>query len=442
MENDSQPLQCPRWSRWKKIADIGADPGNIVFFANTVPERDPEIPHCGRGSTVIAGPLLAGACQDRVKTMAAEKGPSQDILVDDDNQAIRQSEERYRFLFENMREGFAYCRMLWEDGQPRDFTYLGANRAFETLTGLKNVVGKKVSEVIPGIQESDPELFQIYGRVASAGGSEHFEMHVKSLGIWFSVSVYSPAYDYFVAVFENITERKRAEAELKAKNAELERFTYTASHDLKSPLITIQGFIGQIEEDLARGKFDRMTDDIRRIRNAAQRMQQLLDDLLELSRIGRVVSPSQEVRLGDLAAEAVRLLAGRLTPGGIRVDIPAGLPKVYGDPQRLREVLQNLIENAAKFMGPQAEPKIEIGGRIENGRVLCFVRDNGIGIEARHRDRIFGLFDKLDPKSEGTGVGLALVKRIVEAHGGETWAESAGADAGSTFYFTLPAGKQ
>ena len=130
-------------------------------------------------------------------------------------EALQESEERYRPLFENMLNGFAYCRMLFEDNRPRDFIYLLVNNAFEQLTGLKDVVGKKVSEVIPGIRESDPELLDIYGRVALTGIPEKFESYVKALKMWFSISVYSPRKEYFVVLFDVITERKQAEEALR-----------------------------------------------------------------------------------------------------------------------------------------------------------------------------------------------------------------------------------
>jgi len=129
--------------------------------------------------------------------------------------ALRESEKRYRSLFENMLEGYAYCKMLFDHDEPQDFLYIDVNNAFEQLTGLKNVVGKTVREVIPGIKESNPELFEIYGRVALTGKPERFETYIESLGIWLSVAVYSPGKEHFIAVFDNITDRKQAGAALK-----------------------------------------------------------------------------------------------------------------------------------------------------------------------------------------------------------------------------------
>ena len=251
----------------------------------------------------------------------------------------------------------------------------------------------------------------------------------------------------------DITERVRAEAErealiteLETKNAELERFTYTVSHDLKSPLITIKGFLGLLERDAIAGNVERAKTDIARISNAADKMQHLLDDLLELSRIGRLVSPPEEVPLGELAREAVNMVAGRLEKRGIEVEIAPDLLTVYGDRPRLREVLENLVDNAVKFMGDQASPRVEIGVRRDKdesktegeGETVFYVRDNGMGIDPRYHEKVFGLFEQLDQETEGTGVGLAIVKRTVEVHGGRIWVESEGIGKGSTFCFTLP----
>jgi signal transduction histidine kinase len=234
-------------------------------------------------------------------------------------------------------------------------------------------------------------------------------------------------------------EALRAErADLAAKNAELERFSYTVSHDLKSPLVTVRGFAGLAGTDLAAGQLARVRRDLGRIVAATDRMHRLLDDLLELSRVGRVVHPPEDVLLGDLAREAVELVRGQLGESRVAVEIADDLPVVRADRRRLREVLQNLVENAAKFTAGEREPRVTIGVRQDGEERVFFVRDNGRGIEPRFLEKVFDLFEKLDPMAEGTGVGLALVRRIIEAHGGRTWAESDGPGLGSTFCFTLP----
>jgi PAS domain S-box-containing protein len=233
-------------------------------------------------------------------------------------------------------------------------------------------------------------------------------------------------------------ERKTLIAELEAKNAELERFTYTVSHDLKSPLFTIRGFLGFLEQDALDGNQVRIKADVQRITDAAEKMHALLNDLLELSRIGRLKNESVAVSFEELVHEAVDLVHGRIMAQGISIHVDAGLPAVFGDRQRLVEVVQNLVDNAAKFMGNQPAPRIEIGQHgMQHGRPVLFVRDNGIGVAPEHYERIFGLFNKLDVKSDGTGIGLALVKRIIEVHGGHIWVESR-IGYGSTFFFTLP----
>ncbi len=234
-------------------------------------------------------------------------------------------------------------------------------------------------------------------------------------------------------------EREQLIAELEAKNAELERFTYTVSHDLKAPLITIRGFLGFVEEDASSGNLDRLKSDIQRINDATDRMQLLLNELLELSRVGYMLNPPEEVAFGDLVQSALSNVQGGLDAARASVAVQPDLPRVFGDRQRLLEVLQNLLDNAAKFMGDQPSPLIEVGtnGNDSAGWPVFFVRDNGIGIAPIYHERIFGLFNKLDARSSGTGVGLTLVKRIIDVHGGRIWIESE-PGKGTTFYFTLP----
>jgi len=168
-----------------------------------------------------------------------------------------------------------------------------------------------------------------------------------------------------------------------------------------------------------------------------------LNELLELSRVGRLKNESTDFPFEDLVREATELVQGRIMARGIHISIEPNLPMVHGDRPRLTEVLQNLLDNAAKFLGEQKEPQIQIGCRgqdAEHGTHIFYVQDNGVGIPAEHFERVFGLFNKLDPKTEGTGIGLALVKRILEVHGGRIWVESQ-AGKGTTFFFTLPSSK-
>jgi signal transduction histidine kinase len=254
-----------------------------------------------------------------------------------------------------------------------------------------------------------------------------------------------------IGVTREIGDRKRAEqdrerliAELKAKNDELERFTYTVSHDLKAPLITIRGFLGFLEKDALAADLERVRDDMYRIVEATDKMQRLLSELLELSRIGRLMNPPEDVAFETIVREAITLVQGRIEARSAQIEVAAELPIVHGDRVRLLEVVQNLVDNACKFMGDQPRPQITIGrsGTDRDGKSIVFVRDNGIGIAPQYHEKVFGLFDKLDPRSEGTGIGLALVKRIVEVHGGRIWVESAGDKTGTTFYFTLPVKSQ
>jgi signal transduction histidine kinase len=237
-----------------------------------------------------------------------------------------------------------------------------------------------------------------------------------------------------------VREHEKLITDLENKNAELERFTYTVSHDLKSPLVTIRGFLGFLERDIQAGDPEKMKSDFTRISEATDKMQRLLNELLELSRIGRMMNPPQTIPFEAIVREAMEILHVHIEARGVQIEIAPDLPTVYGDRTRLVEVAQNLLDNAIKFMGTQSLPRIEIGfhARDEKNRPIFFIKDNGIGIEPQYQNTIFGLFNKLDPLGEGTGVGLALVKRIVEFHGGNIWVESAGLGQGSTFFVSLP----
>lgn len=240
----------------------------------------------------------------------------------------------------------------------------------------------------------------------------------------------------FSEVQNELVERKKLIQELEGKNAELERFTYTVSHDLKSPIITIRGFLGFLEKDALSGNLPRLQGDIKRIADATEKMQKLLNDLLELSRIGRLVNQSVMTPFNQIVSDALELVQGQMQATHSQVQVQDGMASVFVDPPRIVEVMQNLLDNAAKFT--VSGSRIEVGQLgTEDGMPVFFVRDHGIGIASDHHERIFGLFNKLDAASEGTGIGLAIVKRIIETHKGRIWVESE-PEKGSTFFFTLP----
>ena len=243
--------------------------------------------------------------------------------------------------------------------------------------------------------------------------------------------------------FRDITERKQAEevrerlvTELESKNTEMERFIYTVSHDLRSPLVTINGFVGFLESDLARGSSEHVKVDLKMIGTAISRMEILLKDTLELSRIGRVANPPDVVPFTEIVQEALDQISERLIERGFQVTIHPNLPTVNVDRMRIVEVLTNLMENSIKYIGDQTHPSIELGCRFDGEETVFFVKDNGMGIDPGQHDKTFGLFYKVDKKSEGSGAGLAIIRRIIEVHGGRIWIEST-LGKGCTVCFTL-----
>ncbi len=241
------------------------------------------------------------------------------------------------------------------------------------------------------------------------------------------------------------SELARAVVELQGRNKELEQFVYTVSHDLKTPLVTIAGFASHAREDLAHQRTDRLPLFVDRIAAASVRMGQTIDDLLRLSRLGRVVAPPQPINVpevvGMIAAEIGELVASRAAT--IRID-PA-IPTVYADPTRFRELIENLLTNALRYGCPDPGMEIRVTGTslqtAAGARVHLSISDLGPGVPPEARERVFGLFQRLDSRGDGTGVGLTIVKRIAELHGGDAWVQATrpGTDQpGATFVVDLP----
>ena len=229
-------------------------------------------------------------------------------------------------------------------------------------------------------------------------------------------------------------------SELRAANRELEAFSYSVSHDLRAPLRAIAGFVQILEEDHAETLPPEGRRHLERVKANARRMGQLIDDLLAFSRIGRTTMLRQSVDLTALAATAAQ---DSIAASGRSIDLTVSpLPPCYGEPALLNQVFVNLISNAIKFTAAATNPTITIGAKTANGETVYFIRDNGAGFDERYAEKLFGVFQRLhrNDEFEGTGVGLAIVHRIITRHGGRIWAEGK-INGGATFYFTLPAAK-
>jgi PAS domain S-box-containing protein len=245
-------------------------------------------------------------------------------------------------------------------------------------------------------------------------------------------------------IARNVTERKRAEdererlqKESEAKKAELERLIYTISHDLRAPLVTLQGFVNMLREDLEQNEREKAENNLKYIEKAATKMEKLLNDTLQLSRIGLITSPPKDLPFGDIVEDALEQIAEQIKSSGVEVSVAENFPEVHVDQMQIAEVLVNLIVNSINYRSEHSRQKIEIGSRVDGGEPVFFVRDNGIGIDMSQHEKVFELFFRVDSRGEGTGAGLAIVKRIIEVHGGRVWIESE-KGKGCTVCFTLP----
>ncbi|MCE0523014.1 MAG: PAS domain S-box protein [Methylacidiphilales bacterium] len=336
---------------------------------------------------------------------------------------------------------------------------LGAERLFGY--SAHEMIGSSITRLIP-VDRLQEEM-QIINQVKNGEIVEHFDTRRKAKDgrlIDISVTV-SPIKDKTgkivgaSKVARDITERKRVEreilelntrleqrvaertAELEAANKELEAFSYSVSHDLRAPLRAVDGFSQALVEDFGELLPDRGRHYVRTIREGAQRMGRLIDDLLTFSRLGRAALKKQEVNTGKLVSQVLEDLNSQRE--GRKIDLRIGdLPPCQGDPALLTQVWINLLSNAIKYTRQREIAVIEIGCKKEWEKTTYFVRDNGAGFDMQFARKLFGVFQRLHrlDEFEGTGVGLAIVQRVIHRHGGSVWAE-AEVDRGAAFYFTL-----
>ena len=369
--------------------------------------------------------------------------------LEQSNIALRESEEKFKHLVQEMNDGF----FVIQDAKVVFTNTRGAEmfgHAGEEITGkpieellspeLTRTLSKMHAEVARGkaiAQQYETRLIRKDGKVCT------FELSVRDMDY-----AGKPAVS---VVMRDITERRKAEeelarqakevaranAELCVVNKELEAFSYSVSHDLRAPLRSIDGFSKAVLEDYEQKLDDQGKDYLHRVRAASQRMAQLIDDLLNLSRVTRSDMQHDSVDLSAIAQSIAADLQGMQPDRQVEFVITEGL-MAKGDIRLLKLVLENLLSNAWKFTGKHAHAKIEFGAAPHNGKTAYFVRDDGAGFDMAYAEKLFTPFQRLHGMTEfaGTGIGLALVQRIIHRHGGQVWAEGK-MEEGATFYFTL-----
>jgi len=356
---------------------------------------------------------------------------------------LQQSEEMYRTLFENT----GTAMMIVDE----DMTISHINDEMVKVSGYsKEEIEGRVKWLELVVQDDLERLLKNHRlrRIDQEAAPTSYEfqfIHKRGDVRDASLTVTMiPGTEKSVASFMDITERKQAEKErdgllkeLETKNREMGQFTYTVSHDLRSPLVTIQGFTTMLQKVIEQNEQERAENDLKYIESAVTKMSALLSDTLELSRIGRIVNPPEDVPFGDIVKDALEQTAGDLNAHTIDVSVAEDFPTVHVDRMWIVEVLVNFITNSIKYRGDQPHPEIEIGYRVAGNETVFFVKDNGMGIDKSQYEKVFELFYRVDKGGEGTGAGLAIVKRIIKVHGGRIWIESE-KGKGCTVCFTLP----
>ena len=356
------------------------------------------------------------------------------------DQALHESEERFRLLVESVKDYAIF--VLDPAGRVASW-----NAGAEAIKGYaaEEILGQHFSVFYTPEDVASGKPQQHLDAAAREGRAEDEGWRVRKDGnrFWADAiitAIRDPAGTLIAygKVTRDLTVRRRIEEQLAQSNSELERFSYSVSHDLRAPLRAINGYAQAVLEDYAAALDAEGQRFLGIIRDSAKRGGELIDALLNFSRLGRQPLSVEPVDLTELARVIVDELRRSAGVEGMDVIVDP-LPPTSGDRTLLRQVLVNLIGNAFKFTRGRPHPQVEIGARREGQAVVYFVRDNGVGFDMRYADKLFGVFQRLHraDEFEGTGVGLALTQRIVQRHGGRIWADGK-VDGGATFFFTLP----
>lgn len=381
-----------------------------------------------------------------LKKVTASKTELQKEIIErkQAEEAVRKSEEKYRLLFENMTEMFQILEPIFGNkGTATDFRYVEINRASERLVGKtrKEIEGKRAKELWGIVEEYWLEMLE---KVLKTGEPVHMENYSRELNKYYDLYAWKANESRVAIIFSDISERKRAEEalritadELAATNKELESFSYSVSHDLRAPLRAIKSFSDILLEDYSDILNQDGADLLKRIGTSTNRMSAIIDDMLSLAKISRESMNSQEIDLRSIADAVVNDLRESEPERTVEITIARALP-AFADARLMHIALMNLIGNAWKYTGKNPTACLDIGMMTKENENVFFIQDNGAGFDMSLAHKLFQPFHRLhtDSQFSGTGIGLAIVNKIVQRHGGRIWAESE-IGKGSTFYFIL-----
>jgi signal transduction histidine kinase len=353
--------------------------------------------------------------------------------------ALRDSEVRYRTLFDSIDEGFCIIEAVpSENGSPGDYRYIAANPALKAQSGVTVNVGK---DTIRGLLSTEAQSWiDVFDEIIRTGEPVRGERGLLTQGRvldLYSFLLHDETKRRIGVIFTDVTERKRAEAELLRANQDLEQFAYSASHDLQEPLRSVKIYSELLDQRYG----DKLDGEARNflefVTSGASRMEMLVRDLLAYTQAGQLDRPAAQAEAGEALSSALANLTGAIRESGALVTSDP-LPSLRVHATQLQQLFQNLIGNAIKYRRPETMPVIGVSVRRDGDSWEFSISDNGLGIEAEYKERIFGLFKRLHTGDEysGTGIGLAICQRIVERYQGRIWVESE-PGKGSIFRFTL-----
>ncbi|MCU4162786.1 PocR ligand-binding domain-containing protein [Carboxylicivirga caseinilyticus] len=394
----------------------------------------------------------------------AELGLSK-LHEEETKKQLQVSEEKYRKLFENINEGFALCEIITnEKGRAYDYRYLEVNLAFEMITGFKasELINRKYTDLFFGKEQS--EWMMKFGESLLIGKDVSFEEYSSDLNCWIQVNAFSPKKGQFAVTLQDITDRKEAEKKLEESekkikqlnidlearikertkqledlNNELKSFTYSVSHDLKAPLRGINGYGKLLQTVYSSSLNEEAQIFIKNICQGAEQMNELIDDLLNYSRLERIPINISHINIVELINNEISLYKDVIANKKIIVEINVLKSYINTDAHSLTIAIRNLIGNAIKFTKDRSNPMIRIELNENEMSDILSIKDNGIGIDMKFKNKIFEIFQRLHRAEdyEGNGVGLALVKKAMQRIGGEVTFKSVLGE-GTTFYMKIP----